>query len=112
MTQEKLNNTLHTLNKTQSVRLLNAQLSQCISAGDSVILIEDGVYQCINLTNNPNTSNQAHWSEIATTIYVLSDDAKARGVPTESIQHTKISFINYHEFVSLSLKYKKVVSWY
>jgi len=107
-----LNSTLHTLNKTQSVSLLNAQLSQCMSAGDSVILIEDGVYQCMNLLNASGAFNQDHWSDKAANIYVLSDDARARGIPMESIKHAKISFINYHEFVTLSLKHHKVVSWY
>ena len=111
MKQETSNSTLHTLNKTQSVSLLNAQLSQCMSAGDAIILIEDGVYQCMSLSNTSNNSNQEHWSAKAASIYVLSDDANARGIP-ESFKHPKIIFISYQEFVALTLKHKKVVSWY
>lgn len=112
MKQDTSNSTLHTLNKTQSVSLLNSQLSQCMSAGDAVILIEDGVYQCMSLSNTSNISNQEHWSDKAASIYVLSDDARARGIPIESIKHPKIIFISYQEFVTLTLKHNKVVSWY
>ena len=112
MKPETLNSALHTLNKTQSLCLLNEQLSQCMSIGDAVILIEDGVYQCMNLTASSNTPNQGHWSHKASDIYVLADDAQARGIPMDSIRHAKVAFISYPEFVSLTLKYSKVVSWY
>ena len=112
MKSETLNSALHTLNKTQSLTLLNQQLSQCMSIGDALILIEDGVYQCMTLTSPSNTLTQDHWSHKASDIYVLADDAQARGIPIASIRHAKVAFISYPEFVSLTLKHSKVVSWY
>jgi tRNA 2-thiouridine synthesizing protein B len=41
-------------------------------------------------------------------VYVLKEDAQARGVAVES---DNIQLINYAEFVELSLEYEKVMSW-
>jgi sulfur relay protein TusB/DsrH len=111
---------LHTLNKSNLNTLLNEQLSQCIQTGDSVILIEDGVYQYGSLSgqSQPSSSqhakpvNTSHWSQIAACIYILEADAIARGIQALPDVNPKVVFIDYREFVNLTLKYKKVVSWY
>jgi tRNA 2-thiouridine synthesizing protein B len=41
-------------------------------------------------------------------VYVLKEDAEARGVLIES---DKIQLITYAEFVELCIKYDKIVSW-
>lgn len=101
--------TLHTLNKTAQNTDLNLKLSQMISKGDSVILIEDGVYQCLTLFSNNASDKSISWASISRKIYALKDDALARGIP---ITTKGIVFVNYEEFVQLSLLHKKVVSWY
>jgi sulfur relay protein TusB/DsrH len=98
---------LHTLNKTSSFTALNQQLSQCIAASDSVLLIEDGTLQCSQLA--ANYEQKSSWPSITKVIYALTEDALARGV---SLDCDNIKFISYPEFVELSLAHDKVVSWY
>jgi len=101
--------TLHTLNKTAQNYSLNIKLSQTINEGDEVILIEDGVYQCLQLFSTQNTDHNSAWPFISKSIYALKDDALARGVP---ITTAGIIFVSYEEFVLLSISHKKVISWY
>lgn len=103
------NSTLHTLNKTAQNTALNIKLSQTINEGDDVILIEDGVYQCLTLSSNETQKNKTSWPNISKKIYALKNDALARGIP---ITVNGIIFVSYEEFVQLSLSHKKVVSWY
>ncbi len=101
--------TLHSLNKTTADLSLNTRLSQAISKGDEVILIEDGVYQCLNLFSGTSEINKTAWPQLAKAIYALKDDAVARGIPTST---ENIIFVDYEAFVKLSLSHKKVISWY
>ena len=100
--------TLHTLNKTAQNLSLNERLSKVINKYDSVILIEDGTYQCLSLDLGAS-SNAHHWLKEAQTIYALKEDASARGVQTDI---AGICFISYKEFVELSLCHKSIISWY
>ena len=101
--------TLHTLNKTAQNTSLNTKLSQIIKEDDAVILIEDGVYQCLTLFTENTSNNDSHWSERSKLIYALKDDALARGI---HLSTKSIIFLSYEEFVALCLKHNKVVSWY
>jgi sulfur relay protein TusB/DsrH len=120
MTGELLQTSLHTLNKTASEYALNKQLSQCMQKGDSILLLENGVYQSISLDQSPSNKHitlsdneaDAHWSEKAACIYVLSPDALARGIQTDSVYNDKVKFIDYTDFVELTMHHKKVISWY
>ncbi len=105
--------TLHTINKTATDKALNKRLSSVIAENDAVLLIEDGVYQ-MNMVSggDSNAASEKHWSLIAKHIYVLSDDALARGIELQTSQSARISFITYEEFVNLTFTYQKVVSWY
>lgn len=104
-----LTSTLHTLNKTAQDNTLNLKLSQTIGDSDDVILIEDGVYQCLASFTEHHSEDTKHWSQLAKSIYALKDDALARGI----LLSTKgIIFVTYEEFVKLSLSHQKVVSWY
>lgn len=118
MTDES-SHTLHCLNKTKDAISLNEQLSRCIFSEDAVILIEDGVYQVLDISQNnvthPSSAHNGevqHWSLIANVIYILEEDALARGISLSSDTSGKLVFVSYQEFVSLSLKYKKTISWY
>ena len=101
--------TLHTLNKTAQDYALNLRLSQTISDNDEVILIEDGVYQCLTLFTTQNTEHDSAWPILSKSIYALKDDALARGIPMTT---EGIIFVSYEEFVQFSLSHKKVISWY
>lgn len=102
--------TLHTLNKTAQNSLLNETISNIIDKDDSVILIEDGVYQCIKLFSEQDPDKQENsWPQRAKSVYALKEDALARGIQS----NTKgITFVSYEEFVRLSLAYNKLISWY
>ena len=96
---------LHTLNKPSSYESLCHQLSENIARVDSVILIEDGVYQITWLEHH----SLGHWSTIANKIYALKDDVIARGTSDNA---DYITYIDYPEFVALTLSHTKVISWY
>jgi len=96
---------LHTLNKTRTQEEINHQLSENICRSDSVILIEDGVYQALTITH----CSLAHWANIANQVYILREDALARGIPLDL---DNISYIDYEQFVGLTLAHSKVISWY
>ncbi|KZY29540.1 MULTISPECIES: sulfurtransferase complex subunit TusB [unclassified Oleiphilus] len=95
--------TLHILNKPPSEVAVNQQLSDTILDGDCVVLIEDGVFQCLG-----TSSEASQWSCIAATIFVLTEDALARGVKIP-VDYCKI---DYNDLVELTIKHEKVHSWY
>jgi sulfur relay protein TusB/DsrH len=102
---------LHTLNKAQSHTALNQQLCDTCSDQDSVLLIEDGVYQ---LLDTAIFAKKEHWSFSAKYIYVLTNDALARGINQTNIagNSSKIRFIAYSEFVALCASHSNTISWY
>lgn len=102
---------LHTLNKAQSHTELNQQLTNTCSNQDSVLLIEDAVYQLLDPTIF--TKNN-HWSFSAKNIFVLANDATARGINQADLESSgsNINFISYPEFVELSASHTKTFSWY
>jgi len=102
---------LHTLNKAQSHTELNQQLTNTCSNIDSVLLIEDGTYQLLDPTI---FTTEDHWSFCAKNIFVLANDAIARGIIQEDLDSRicNVSFITYQEFVELSASHAKTISWY
>ena len=68
-----------------------------INSDDCLLFIADGIYNLVN--------NEAYEH----TVYVLENDAKARGI-AEKIT-ASFRFINYDEFVALTIKYEKIMSW-
>lgn len=102
---------LHTLNKAQSHAELNQQLSNVCDDDDSVLLIEDGTYQALD----PELSTKAaHWSSNARAIYILRNDAIARGINPDDVANKsdKLRFITYYEFAVLCSKHSNTISWY
>ncbi|GGD78102.1 sulfurtransferase complex subunit TusB [Lacimicrobium alkaliphilum] len=69
-----------------------------ISQGDGLLLIQNGVYM--------NTEHQM-FSPVAK-IFALAADRQARGLTDLS---PEINLIDYAEFVELTLKYDKTVTW-
>jgi sulfur relay protein TusB/DsrH len=100
---------LHTLNKAQSYTELNQQLTNTCSSLDSVLLIEDAVYQVLDSTI---FTSEDHWSFNAKNIFVLESDASARGINQASIEIGKVRFISYQDFVALAASHINTISWY
>ncbi len=83
--------TLHLVNNPTA-------LQSCLdvaAAGDSVLLIEDGVYGATG--------------EVTKSLLVLASDVEARGLK-DRISNTAES-INYHKFVTLVETHKPIVTW-
>ncbi|WP_419834883.1 sulfurtransferase complex subunit TusB [Endozoicomonas atrinae] len=91
--------TLHTTNKPGQVLEL---CLRAVASGDSVLLIEDAVYELLSPVTRLNALPDG------CSIYVLGIDAKARGVKVSE----PFEAINYDRFVSLCVDNEKVLSWF
>lgn len=96
--------TLHTLNKTAHESHALYDCLAALSDGDALLLIENGVYcampaQAERFTRLPG----------GVQCYILQADADARGL-TEL--NPEFRAIGYDDFVTLSCRYEKVVSWF
>lgn len=95
--------TLHTLNTAvHNNPDLFARLLRCASHGDSLLLIEDGVY------NLGNAQALTAIDNAGLTLYCLEEDVSARGV-----QAARVSghLVDDDGFVRLACCHHKVVSW-
>lgn len=91
--------TLHTVNKTSA----NDALAACLrvaSSGDTLLLIEDGVYQASTLVRHPQAKTLR--------LFALQEDITARGL---SLPAT-ITPIGYAQFVDLACQHERSVSWF
>lgn len=95
--------TLHTLNKPPSNTELLAQLVNALEDEDSVVLLEDGVYHTLSISESDHALSKAK------TIYMIANDSLARGIQSTS---PLVSSITYEEFVDLTVTHDKVISWY
>ena len=93
--------TLHTLNRSPSHQLLFEQVLSTIRPGDALLLLEDGVYYC--LQNNLNRKIQ----DIQ--VYAIKDDVHARGIPFET---SDVQLASYEDYVSLTTQFDKLINWY
>ncbi len=95
---------LHTLNASMREQTdLIARLLRSASQGDSILLIENGVY---NLTDN-NFLQAASLANIR--LFFLEKDAQARGLLAWFDKAQKVSD---DDFVAMSCQHKKVISWF
>jgi len=85
---------LHLINKAS---LQNDTLAS-LSADDTLLLIEDGVYLSHNLPE-----------QISNPVYALKNDAEARGIMFFNCP--KDFFISDKQFVELVCSHKNTVSW-
>lgn len=69
----------------------------CVAPTDGILFLEDGVYA------NQHSQDLTSQNEL----YMLHEDCIARGLEASASFQT----INYDDFVSLTLKYSKTVSW-
>ena len=72
--------------------------------GDQVLLIEDGCYALLDSTLTEQLS------EVSEQTCIINSDAEARGLNLEQNKEA-IRPASYHDFVTLSAKHDKVVSW-
>lgn len=93
---------LHTLNKAPSNTGLTQQLCAACDGQDGILLLEDGVYFAIN------NATLAPLSQHIAQIYVLADDARARGITPPNAAQS----VSYADFIELCTRFDKVVSWY
>ncbi len=94
--------TLHTLNQSPTGDTL-ASCLRCMHPGDSLLLLEDGVYAaCPPYVEALKTSGCA--------LYVLEADAQARGV--DGRLDAAVQATDYPGFVELAASCDRVQSWY
>ncbi|MEC5343868.1 sulfurtransferase complex subunit TusB [Brenneria populi] len=94
---------LHTLSHSPYYCDIDALL-RCVGPDDALLLLQDGVIAALADT---------HWANrllgASIPLYVLKDDADARGV-TERIS-SKFTLIGYNQFVQLTVKYSRHLAW-
>lgn len=92
---------LHTLNKA-SLKVLSYDCLSLLSPGDSLLLLEDGVYAALP-DAPPLTLPEG------VRLYVLAEDLAARGI-SDRIPPA-FTRVDYAGFVALCLAHVKVINW-
>ena len=92
---------LHKISSSPFSHLALQHCLQRIQTNEGLLLTQDAVYAVMD---------KALYSKLIELrcVYVLKEDAEARGIVIEG---SKIQLINYAQFVELSLEFDKVVSW-
>jgi len=99
--------TLHTYNKAPDDSA--ARLQNCLrmlAPGDSLLLLEDGVYLAAQL--QPGAPLRGQIPE-GVKLYTLDSDVAARGISGKI--PVDFSGIDYADFVQLCLAHPRVVNW-
>lgn len=99
--------TLHTVNKSPFNRNSLETCLRLAGKGNSVLLLEDGVYGAMNGSKASGMVEKA-LSDVS--IYVLGADMKARGVDAGKIIDG-IKVVDYKGFVDLTVEHDKVNAW-
>lgn len=92
------------LHKLTASPFSNQAMQHCllrVHSNDAVLLTQDAVYALMD------TSLSVQLKQLPN-LYVLKDDAEARGV---TLHDENVNLISYSDFVELSLKYDNVLSW-
>jgi tRNA 2-thiouridine synthesizing protein B len=92
------------LHKVSSSPFSHLALQHCLQRihnTDGLLLTQDAVYAVMQ------PSLGVKFTELHG-VYVLKDDVEARGL---QLENSSIQIITYAEFVELSLKYDKIISW-
>lgn len=98
---------LHTVNKSPFERNSLDACLRTAQAGNSVLLIEDGIYAAMNGTKvAPKLAEAMPDIEI----YALGPDLAARGV-AENKLITGVKVVGYEGFVDLVTSHERVQSW-
>lgn len=96
--------TLHIITKVISSEEDKNLISAAIQKEDDCLFIQSGVYNCLNESVLGRLTDAK-----GSGLYVLSSDQHSRGI---QIRHPKpIQAINMKEFVELSVKHIKSITW-
>ena len=116
---------LHTVNKSSSSAEVLSSCLRTALAGDTVLLIEDGVYAC-----GGSQADQLLFSELdpAIRLCALQEDLQARGINLGACTNAGISAgisagtaggitgrieaISYPQFVELACHHTRTISWF
>lgn len=96
---------LHTVNQSPFNRSTLSQCLERLSAEDSLLLLEDGVYGALS------AQPYAQQMQAAKQCYAIADDIHARGIHIDDLI-TGIELIDYDKFVQLTINNTLVQSWY
>lgn len=99
--------TLHTVNKSP---FGDGALLSCLRhcrPGDAVLLIEDGIYGALRDTA---IAGQVETGLDGVSLFFLSGDARARGVPDDKIMGAA-SPVGYDGFVDLVAEHDRTQAW-
>jgi len=102
-----MSNMLHIVNKSPSERPALASCLRLAVAGNSVLLIEDGVYAAL-ASSSSSEQLQARGGELK--LYVLEADLQARGLQDDELI-PGIELIDYAGFVDLVAGHTVNQSW-
>jgi len=94
---------LHILSQSPSKSSAMQDMLTALSAGDAIILIEDGVIAALHSALSKSSLTE-------TPIYILEADLMARGL-RERVKND-ITVVTDSEFVKLCCQYSKTVSWF
>jgi tRNA 2-thiouridine synthesizing protein B len=94
--------TLHTIARSPRSDLLTSCL-QLMGAKDGVLLMEDGVFYCLN-------AEQLAQLPEGCKLYALREDIAARGLQAK--KPPQLDAISTRTFVDLCCSYDKVVNWF
>ena len=97
--------TLHTVNKSPFERSSMATAFGHVSQGDTVLMIEDGVFGGRKSTAFAKTIEDARCD-----VYALGPDLAARGVKTEDLIEG-VRVVGYDGFVDLVAAHARVCAW-
>ena len=95
---------LHIINKTKDATLIDQCMRYC-SQGDSVLLVEDGVY--LALTSSPSLPSELS-NDI--TLYALKEDLIVRGLELDKVQ-MNVKPVHMSEYIELTASHSKVINW-
>ncbi len=93
---------LHTVSKSPFSNQAWQECLYCANSGDSILLLEDGVYAAMPGSQSDSIDN-LH-------LYAIDVDVNARGLQDKLIPGVEI--VDYARFVELTTTHKSVVSWY
>jgi tRNA 2-thiouridine synthesizing protein B len=97
---------LHTVNKSPFEKSTLESCLACAKAGNTVLLIEDGVYAALA---NSNVADKVKAAMGNVTVAALEADVKARGISGKLIDGVKL--VDYAGFVDLTTENDKVQAW-
>jgi tRNA 2-thiouridine synthesizing protein B len=96
---------LHTVNKSPGSKDVLESCLHTAAPGDTVLLIEDGVYACASHGHLFNTLDPA------IRLCALQEDLQARGIDA-GMSPARMESITYPQFVELACQHKRTISWF